>query len=260
MTKTAKTIKMIGRRLIERFIILGQYNQPGPEWPTGEGSVTVMSKVKIYHTESKRDIRDRIYTNSGQRGEHAEKTFVNNLDCEIRKRARGSIHEITAHLVQNFSPCWECVQAFVEFKNKHEGIKFSLTIEFANFYRHWEEANKNGLQMLSKNGIELKLLHGEHMWRAFLNDERLALDEKEKLELLDRARSEKRKTNEKDALKIYREFGLRNTTQPSGKRKAMKLDYLYCVVCIITPYDVGISCHYMYVFHQLYDHTCYCTL
>ena len=257
-------MKMIGRRLIERFIILGQYNQPGSEWPTGEGSVTVMSKVKIYHTESKRDIigtkRDRIYTYPGQGGEHAERAFVYDLDCEIRKHARGSIHEITAHLVQNFSPCWKCAQAFVEFKNKHEGIKFSLTIEFANFYRHWEERNKNGLQMLSKIGIELKLLHGENMWGAFLNDERLALDEKEKSELLHRARSEKRKMNEKDALKIYREFGLGNTTEPSGKRKAMKLYYLYCVVCIITPYEVGIPCHYTYVFYQLYDHTCYCTL
>ena len=155
MTKTAKTMKMIGRRLIKRFIILGQYNQSGPEWPKGKGSVTVMSKVKISHTES---------------------------------------------------------------------------------------------------------LHGENMWRAFLNDERLALDEKEKLELLDQARSEKRKMNEKDALKTYREFGLGNTTEPSGKRKAMKLYYLYYVVCIITPYEVGIPCHYTYVFYQLYDHTCYCTL
>ena len=72
MTKTAKTMKMIGRRLIEKFIILGQYNQPGPEWPKGKGSVTVMSKVKIYYTESKRDIigtkSDRIYIYPGQRG------------------------------------------------------------------------------------------------------------------------------------------------------------------------------------------------
>lgn len=216
MRKAAKTVKTIERHLIENFITLGRYNQPGPKWPTGEGSAILLSKVKIlsqsYLTGTK---WDRIYINPGKAGEHPERAFVNDLGREIQdsKYQRGK-YIITAHLVQSYSPCWECAEAFMKFKNKHKGIQFFLTIEFANFYRHWE--NKNWLQKLSKNGVALKLLHGENMWRAFLDDERMELDEKEKLQLLDRARSEERKKKEKKALEIYREFELGNTTQPSG--------------------------------------------
>lgn len=212
------------KRLIENFIITGQYCKPCTEWPKGKGSVIVLSKVKIYrHTEGESDpIGTKMYQNyvySGK-GKHPEMEFCENLGSEIRKpRARAKIDEITAHLVQNFSPCWKCAEAFVNLKNKHEveGIKFSLTIEFANFYRHWKKRNKNGLQMLSRNGIALTLLHGEDKWRAFLDDKRFALGEKEKLALLDRAMSDERKRNEKDAVQIYRKFRLGNTTQPLSK-------------------------------------------
>ena len=71
--------------------------------------------------------------------------------------------------------------------------------------------------MLSRNGVALTLLHGEEKWRAFLDDKRLALSEKEKLALLDRAMSDERKRNEKDAAQMYRKFRLGNTSQPSSK-------------------------------------------
>ena len=218
-------LEKICKRLIKNFIITGQYCKPSPEWPKGKGSVIVLSKVKIYrHTESESEpIGTKMYQNyvySGK-GKHPELEFCENLGSEIRKpRARAKIDEITAHLVQNFSPCWKCAMAIVNLKNKHEvedGIKFSLTIEFANFYRHWVEPNINGLQMLSRNGVTLTLLHGEEKWRAFLDDKRLALSEEDKKELLRRAMSDERKRNEKNAVQIYRKLRLGNTTQPSSK-------------------------------------------
>ncbi len=215
----AQTAKRIGITDIKKFIILNQYHRPG--WPIGKGSVILLSKVKIYYTKSRKELLpNRIYRHRGG-NIHSERDFLEELRREIERRehAGHQIEKIHADLIQNLSPCSNCADAFVKFKNdRRERIKFSLKIEFANFYRHWEELHRNGLKMLLENGVALKLLQGEDDWKAFLNDTTFVeLTEHEKTKLLDDAKSEDRKKNEKQAMKIFNKIGLGNTSQPSGK-------------------------------------------
>ena len=217
----AQTAKKIGIKDIKKFIMTNQYYQPG--WPIGKGSVILLSKVKIYYTKSRKELLpNRIYRHRGG-NIHPERYFLEKLRREIEQRehAAHQIEKIHADLIQNLSPCSNCADAFVKFKNdrrEREGIKFSLKIEFANFYRHWEKPHRNGLKMLLENGVALKLLQGEDDWKAFLNDSTFVkLTEHEKTELLDDAKSEDRKKNEKEAMKISNKIGLGNTSQPSGK-------------------------------------------
>ncbi len=217
----AQTAKRIGITDIKKFIILNQYHQRG--WPTGQGSVILLSKVKIYYTKSRKELLpNRIYRHRGG-NIHPERDFLKELRREIERRehAGHQIEKIHADLIQNLSPCSNCADAFVKFKNdrrEREGIKFSLKIKFANIYCHWDNQQTNGLNMLLENGVALKLLQGEDDWKAFLNDTTFVeLTEHEKTELLDDAKSEDRKENEKEAMKIFNTIGLGNTSQPSGK-------------------------------------------
>ena len=213
----AQTAKRIGITDIKKFIILNQYHQRG--WPTGQGSVILLSKVKIYYTKSRKELLpNRIYRHRGG-NIHPERDFLKELRHEIeREHAGHQIEKIDAELIQNLSPCSNCADAFVKFKNERrerEGIKFSLEIKFANFYRHWDKPRRNGLKMLLENGVALKLLQGEDDWKAFLNDSTFVkLTEHEKTKLLDDAKSEDRKKNEKEAIKIFDKIGLGNTSQP----------------------------------------------
>ena len=61
----------------------------------------------------------------------------------------------------------------LKFKEGREkqGINFSLTIKFGNFYRHNVESNREGLRTLLRESVKLELLQGEDDWEAFLNDE-----------------------------------------------------------------------------------------
>jgi hypothetical protein len=139
------------------------------------------------------------------------------------------MERIEADLVQNYSPCSECADDFLNFiyERNRDGIKFSLKIEFANVYKDWVFDNKDGLKKLKKKGVRFELLEGEEKWRAFLNDETFVeLTEREKTGWLNaRARSEARKRNEVKALEIFNDIGLGNNditglgniTQPSGK-------------------------------------------
>jgi hypothetical protein len=226
----AQAAKKLWKNDIVKFIIPLQYHQPG--WPTGKGSMIVLSKVKIYYAKSKKEpLISNIHRYQGKKI-HSEIDFLKKLRDKIEKEkgAGRQMERIEADLVQNFSPCSECADVFVKFKDfrKREDIKFSLKIEFANFYRHWETPNINGLKMLLENGVALKLLQGEDDWRAFLNDKTFVeLTEHEKTKLLDRANSEDRKKNEKQAIKIFNNIGLGtndiaglgNTSQPSESKK-----------------------------------------
>ncbi|CAB4039606.1 DNA dC-, partial [Paramuricea clavata] len=221
----AQAAKKLWKNDIVKFIIPLQYHQRG--WPTGKGSVIVLSKVKIYYAKSRIELLSDIHRYQGEKI-HSEIDFLKKLRDKIEKEkgAGRQMERIEADLVQNYSPCSECADVFVKFKDfrKREGIKFSLKIEFANFYRHWETPYINGLKRLLENGVALKLLHGEDDWRAFLNDKTFVeLTEHEKAKLLDRANSEDRKKNEKQAIKIFNNIrlgndiaGLGNTSQPSG--------------------------------------------
>ena len=225
----AQAAKKLWKNDIMKFIIPFQYRQRG--WPTGKGYVIVLSKVKIYYAKSRKEhLITNIHRYQGKK--HTEIDFLEKLEDKIEneKGAGRQMERIEADLVQNYSPCSECADAFVKFKDsrKREGIKLSLKIKFANFYRHWETPNINGLKMLLENGVALKLLHGEDDWRAFLNDKTFVeLTEHEKAKLFDRANSEDRKKKEKQAIKMFNNIGLGNndiaglgnTSQPPGSKK-----------------------------------------
>ena len=136
------------------------------------------------------------------------------------KNGKTEVTNIQAKLVQNYSPCKNCADKILRFKAdvEQQGITFSLTIKFANFYCHWEPPNLHGLRRLKNSGVTLDLLEGENKWTEFLNDEdfvRLRDDEKE--ELLNRAKSAARQNNEQKGKEIFNSNRLRNIPQPSGK-------------------------------------------
>ena len=154
-----------------------------------------------------------VYKNRVKRN-HAESLFLRDLR-KIRNLKK--VKEIQAHLVQNYSPCNKCKQEqqlgcaddILTFKDEmlEKGINFSLTITFANFYKHWKDANKKGLINLRRNGIKLELLQGESKWKQFLSDEsfvNIKADEHE--ELFAKATSDKRKNRENDDEEIFQKL------------------------------------------------------
>jgi hypothetical protein len=183
------------------------------DWPK---STTVLSTVEIHCTTGKVDTppNNRIYRNEGEGGDHAEKRFLDVLERKIggiRKEHR--VTRIKVKLIQNYSPCSECADIFLNFivERNREGIKFSLKIEFVNIYKDWEVANQKGLRMLKEKGVRFELLKGKEKWTTFLNRPFvMRLTNDEKAELLERAKSEARTRNEKEALTIFNHIGLGN--------------------------------------------------
>ena len=139
--------------------------------------------------------------------------FLNILEVSIQKLLEDKEVEnnsivIKAMLVQNYSPCnfkdnvaSGCADDILEFKKKREeeGIKFSLTVRFANFYKHYIEANMEGLAKLLRNGVNLELLQGEDKWKEFLSDKAfIKLDPPEYNRLLKRATNERVEREKQD--------------------------------------------------------------
>ena len=157
--------------------------------------------------------------------EHAEERFLAGLKNKIRQllqNGKTAVTKIQAKLVQNYSPCTNCADTILGFKaalaEEQQGITFSLTIKFANFYRHWETPNLDGLRRLKDNGVTLDLLEGENKWTEFLHDEDFVrLHNVEKERLLNRATSKFRRNNEQRGIEIFNENELGNISQPSGK-------------------------------------------
>ena len=214
----AQATKMLGIKDIEKFIIKLPYHRPG--WPTGKGSVILLSKVEMFDSKFRKErIPNRIYAYQGAGNIHPERHFLTELSGKIQLR-KHQVKRIEAHMVQNYSPSSRCADALLKFKDKRreEGIEFCLKIDFANFYRHWEKQNRNSLKTLVKNGVALKLIQGEDDWRAFLDDEEFVkLAEHEKAKLLERAKSTARMSNEKQGMKIFNNFGLGNIFQALGE-------------------------------------------
>ncbi|CAB3979863.1 single-stranded DNA cytosine deaminase-like isoform X1 [Paramuricea clavata] len=179
-------------------------------WPK---STTILSTVEIRFTTGKVDTSSNIYRNEGKGGDHAEKRFLDELKSKIAQR---QVTGLKAKLVQNYSPCRTCANDISEFMDKDcKDIEFYPEIEFANFYKDNPD-NLGGLEMLKEKGVVFELLEGEEKWGAFLDDATfVSLNDVEKKELLDRAKSEARKINEVNALKIFNNHGLGNTSQPS---------------------------------------------
>ena len=220
----AEAVEKIGKEDIEKFIIQHKYGENHEDWPSGKGATIVLSTVEIYSTKrsltSIRDCKLTIKTvyKSGGRQKHAEGYFLGDLENEFQtllEDEETNVTKIQAKLVQNYSPCNKCADKILKFKADVEqhSINFSLTIKFANFYRHDVELNRKGLRKLLRNYVELELLQGKDDWKEFLNDETFV-----DLKLLTMATSEKRKEREKDDVDILSEI----TSGAKGEKKATK--------------------------------------
>ena len=179
---------------IEKFIVTLKYRQAG--YPSGRGATIVLSRVTIHYDESSERLPERIHKNTDENN-HAEKRFFNYLKNEINQRQDDEeIKEIKVILVQNYSPCRDCADAILKFKETEEDIK--LTVKFANFYRDDKPENIKGLENLLRNGVSLELLQGKDEWEDFLSGTTFfRLNEDERNELLERATSNERVNREK---------------------------------------------------------------
>ncbi len=223
----AEAVQKIGREDIEKFIIQHMYGENHDDWPSGIGATIVLSTVEIYSTKrSSTSIKDdkltrkTVYKN-GKRPNHAEGYFLGDLKDEIETLLADEetkVTKIQAKLVQNYSPCSNCADKIVAAVEK-QNINVSLTIKFANFYRHQGISNKTGLKKLLRKDVKLELLRGEKNWKEFLNDETFVnLTQDEYNELLERATSQEREEREEEDVKILNQI----ISEVSGKQKATK--------------------------------------
>ena len=118
----------------DNFIVLHNYGENADYWPR---NTIVLSTVTITRNNKKNETKKWIHRNE-PRGMHAEKRFLQELEKTIEL---SEVNEVKVKLVQNYSPCLTCAEAFLEFKNKIEGTngKVFLTIKFANFYKVYKK-------------------------------------------------------------------------------------------------------------------------
>ena len=203
----------------KKFIITARYGTTDGSYPS---ATVALSTIDIRYPKSsdskhysKPPIK-KIYRNGTN---HAEVYFLQYLENTIKellsndKEVKNSSMVIEATLVQNYSPCninrkclSGCADEILKSKKKIEdkGIKFSLTVKFANFYKHYEKANTEGLAKLWRADVTLKLLRGEKEWQDFLSDTTFVdLTPAEHDSLLKRAKSDDRVNREIEDLEIF---------------------------------------------------------
>ena len=222
LSMATQGIERIGRRDIKKFIIQHAYGTNPEDWPSGTEATIVLSTVTICYTqlspaEVSQDCKltiNSIYKNR-EHPDHAEGLFLSDLRQQIGKL---EVKEIQVNLVQNYSPCNNykqerksgCADDILSFKDdmSKQKIKFSLTITFANFYKHKDPANREGLINLLQSGIKLKLLRDKDKWEVFLRDGTFVTDlaDREYDKLLKDATSAERKIRETDDRKIIQEL------------------------------------------------------
>ena len=186
------------------FIVINQYceQNDGNRWPH---ATIVLSAVD---SNLEGPTSHNVYYNES-RGRHAESFFIDDLQTLLQKEG---VTEITATLVQNYSPCnanhndiERCADKILKFMKDNiekKNVSFSLTIQFANFYKcyykkedeKWKKSpHINGLVKLRKNGVALQLLKGEEGWNDFFN------------KFVDVSDEDKTRLRERAALRIDRE-------------------------------------------------------
>ena len=198
----------LGRNeILSKFIIPNDYGTRGV-FPYGVGASIVLTKVSCENDDGDSWSMVGIYRNKNHRI-HAEAKLFQLLDA-----ITDNVNEINIELIQNFSPCNDdenntfCAQQIVDYKRKMEGQEkqIDISIKFANFYRtvvyygndkKRAEKNREGLRLLSDNGVQLRLLRGEKKWRKFLNDEQFVmLSDNDREACWDQAISDDRKKRE----------------------------------------------------------------
>ena len=197
LSMATQGIKKIEKQdIVKNFIIEGN-------WPSGVGATILLSTVIINDTKLSslnKVLQDcqstlkSVYKN-GVHPNHAERLFLDDLRQEIGSFRE--VEEIQIHLVQNYSPCTDCADRIVGFKNENENVFLKIT--FANIYESWKDASKEGLRRLLQSGIELELLEGVDKWKQFLNNESfIILKTGEYKELLVKATSSQRNNRENE--------------------------------------------------------------
>ena len=233
-----KSVYKIGKDEVNKFIVEYWYGENAPEWPR---ATIVLSTVDIYYTKSSKTsnkeyrlLMINIYRNGWL---HAENYFLTDLRKEIDTLLKDKkINKIQAGIVQNYSPCNNysgdsgCADDILKFKEDMENrdISFSLTIKFANFYRHQLFSNRAGLQKLLKNNVNLEVFQGKEDWKEFLNDEHFVyLTNEDKTELLRRATSDERAMREKVDKNILEDITARAKDNKGKQKTAISLSSPY---------------------------------
>ena len=187
----------IGKSDAKKFIVEHKYWTNRHLWPNTTIALSTVNSNLADPTAH------NVYQN--EPGKHVERFFLEKLQ-ELSQNEE--LVEITANLVQNYSPCATCADEIVNFKKTMEERQrsFSLTIQFSSFYNH--DDNREGLKNLVKNKIIFKkVFQGEKDWDKFLkNDNFVTLTTDDKQELLKMAKSDARRKREENDNEILNDI------------------------------------------------------
>ncbi|XP_028394304.1 uncharacterized protein LOC114518497 [Dendronephthya gigantea] len=197
----------VGKEDVKKFIIQHRYLQNPRQWPSGSGATVVLGRVKIEFNNAGHDefIHDTgIFKND--ENHHSEKYFLDFLKAKL-DALEGTVTQVIVNLVQNYSPCSDCVTRILEFVDGQD-FRLTFTIKFANFYKHYYNRNRESMKLLLQKGIRLQLLQGESAWKEFLDDKTFVkLNTRgERQEILNLAKTKERKDREKDDVAILKKI------------------------------------------------------
>jgi hypothetical protein len=201
-------MQRLPKHLFREFIICSSYGKRGGYWPNRTillSDLKVDCKTKDIPILSETEEFFKEYRN--KKGIHAEENFLQGASKIIEKKELQGrqVNGINAKLILNYSPCWKCSDAIIEFieVKERKGIEWEFTIQFTNLYRHFDYSNISGLQRLELNGVKLEFMHGEHMLGKFITKYGSHLSQDERREFLELAMSFERKRNEQQGLEIF---------------------------------------------------------
>lgn len=201
-------MQRLPKHLFKEFIICSPYYQRGGYWPNRTillSDLKVDGKTKDIPILSETEEFFKVYRN--KKGIHAEENFLQGASKIIEKKElqERQVNGIKAKLILNYSPCWKCSDAIIEFieGKERKGIECEFLFQFANLYRHFDYSNISGLRRLELNGVKLEFMHGEHMLGKFITEYGSHLTQEERREFLELAMSSERRINEKQGLEIF---------------------------------------------------------
>ena len=146
------------RSTLGLFAHCGRYGVPG--WPRRTILCYRLTGTER-HTSWKRTYRiDQ---------EHAEERMVKDRDLQPSSLKDKTY---TLEMVSNFSPCKDCSDTLIEFKEKFKlSVKIlRITMRVSSFYATYYSLNMDGLVNLVKENIVLKIFDGDPDWTEFLRD------------------------------------------------------------------------------------------
>lgn len=174
-----------GARDLENcFLVPYAYGKHASSWPRE----TVL--LYEYENASFEEVHGMIRNDGSM---HAEQKFIDEFKNSWNKDDSNSKKVVDVTIYINYSPCANCAQALITFKEdmltSRWNVKVKLAITFANFYKInvdrkapciYEEAslmNEQGLIDLMSSGVQLKILDLDEL-QILLNNEKLVHVEK----------------------------------------------------------------------------------